>query len=646
MIVTNSMIRACEYKDTLSPKEWASEYYFLEKESAVGAGRFSFSYAPHQALPLEVIGDDKVREVVIWVASQTGKTTLAMIALNWYMDSIGGNAMFFLPSDELVSFSATDRILPAINRTINKNLILEEKEERKLRDNTKNIRYLGGVIRVLSSSKSANRKSTPASFIILDEISEMKHSHVLEISERAKTFEKYGSKIIKTSTAMSENDPIVYAYEASEVKYEYFVKCPFCKKSHPDDFLANIRYKPMSEFESELKGVEKESIKTATYANLASKDAKYECPFCKKLWGEKEKDWAIDNGNWHCVSLKKQGRSVGFKASSFISKFVSLSELVRGFLIADDDEKKAAFYRGWLNQIYTPQIKERDLNELAKLEHTKLERGELPNDCVGLFGAIDVQKDCYYFLVMAVDSRLNRYIIDYGRFGSDVELIEFAVGARYFKKDDSTPFYPEVIGIDSGFRTDEIYQMCYNLNHYFLDYTPAKEVQLQSRAGELISAVALKGSSISHSGNNGGIGSMQVIDKDPTGRAIEGGVALHTINTYLFKDALMSQIQNQIQDKEGERLFIYKGADDGIYKSLVSEHKVQKEMKSGRVAFSYEPISKHPFNHFLDCCVYCNYLIARYNVRFRASAYVAASSQPSLAQPQKSGFVRDYLDEF
>lgn len=645
--ITQRMISACEYKDFIAPDEWALKYYHFDKTSAVGVGKFNFKHAPHQKLPLNYIGKNEVREITLWVASQTGKTTIAMIALNWYMDNRGGNAMFFLPSDELVNSTATNRILPAIAKTPNAQSLVAEKKERGLRENTKDIRYLGGSVRVLSSTKSANRKSTPAAFIIMDEISEMKHEHVMEISERAKTYEQYGAKIIKTSTAMHDDDPVVFAYEASEVKFEYSLKCPYCLKNHIDNFLENIRYPSIDEFD--LENEKTPRLRLATYAQLASKSAKYECPHCKKLWDDADKDKAIDAGEWVRTSAVDIGRSVGFKASSFISKFVSIAELTRQFLLCDNDEQKAAFYRGWLNQIYTPEIKTTPLSELEKLINEKLKQNEIPDDTVGLFGAIDVQKDHYYYLVMAVDSKLNRHIVDCGRFNSDVELINFVASVGFFRKSDNgkkEPVFIECFAIDSGFKTDEIYQLCYNLNHFFNDYSPQKERILANRQGELITAIPIKGASTNNSNTTGDLGRIVSIDKDINGKAFDGGLNLHVINTYLCKDTLMTHLDNQINDKDAERLQVYHEAPESLLKSLVSEHKVQVKSTSGKVIFAYEPVTAHPFNHYLDCATYCYYLIARFNVRFRASAYAISMSNSSISNKDKTSKTRDYLDEF
>ena len=637
MIVTRRMIKACEYKEFISPDEWALRYYHLEKESAIGGGAFSFKFAPHTQKPLQVIGDENVNQVALFFASQAGKTTVGMIALNWYMDNIGGNAMFFLPSDELVPFTATDRILPSINRTINKYSVLEEKEDRSLRDNTKNIRYLGGTIRILSSAKSANRKSTPARLLIMDEISEMTHNHVGEISERAKTYEMFGGKILKTSTIMFKDDPIDLAYKTSEVRYEYAVKCPYCDKEHIDDFLENIAYPSLEEC-----GIDEslpESEKVVAYAQKASERARYKCPHCEALWDTKDKDKAISNGDWLIISEAKKGKSVGFRATSFISRFVSIEKMTYEFLLCDTDEKKMTFYRGWLSKIYEPKIQSRPIDDIYKLKNT-LEQGELPEGLIDIFCSIDVQKDHYYYSVVAVNSDMDKFVIDYGRIESESALINFMLTTKYEREDGNSEFL-SVFAIDSGYNRDEIYKLCFEMIHYFDTIDNDNRNILELRNGQTITAIPIKGSSLSHSEAMKEFSVVSYIEKSLDGKRYADSLQLHTINTYFFKDALANHINRTTNGDIGQKLFIHADMRDDICISLTSEAKMEITNKKGRVVYQYEPIRSHPFNHYWDTLVYNLYLIEKFDTKYRA-----ARSKAAKTPRQKPKKAVDYLDEF
>lgn len=629
------MLRACEYKAQICPSVWATKYYELEKESAIGGGRYSYEYAPHAQLPLEYLGDDSISEVTLLFASQVGKTTIGMVYLNYFMDRIGGNLMFFLPDEKLIPFTATDRILPAIQRSVNADGLIIEKEERKTRDNTRNIRYPKGVIRVLSSTNASNRKSMPTKVIILDEISEMKLEHVQEISERAKTYEMYGGKVLKTSTLMYDDDPIILAYKASDLKFQYEVKCPYCKKSHIDNILEHLQYPKRDEVQIPDTILD-ESEKTLYYASYASKKARYKCPHCKKLWDTQDKNKAIKQGSWKLANSKiKNAKSVSFKASSFISMFVSIEKITYEFLKADNDEKKAVFYRGWLSQIYEPEIKTTPRETIMQLR-CDYKRNELPENTVALFVSIDVQKDHFYFVTIAVDNNLDTFIVDYGRLNSWAELENFVIFGKY------GDMYPEVFAIDSGYLAGEIYEFCLRMN--FLHYNENPQIQriFNERGGLLLNVLPVKGSSRDTHNALRGMSSISTIDKDPTtGRAYKDSLQLHVINTYHFKDDLMFIIDNTIEQKELRKLYIHNDMLDDICESLVSETKVKEVNAKGIPTYRYAPVKSNPFNHYLDCMVYNLYLVQLMEVRWRTMV-----SEPSTKIPQPAEKSTDYLDEF
>lgn len=630
------MIKCCEWKQRINPDIWAEKYYILEKESAVRGGRYSFKYAPHARLPLQKMGDDNYIDVSLLFASQASKTTIDMIVVNWYMDMVGGNYMFFLPDEKLISFTATDRILPSIMRTVNKNSVILEKEDRKLRDNTKNIRYVGGVGRILTSTNAANRKSTPARLLILDECAEMKRIHVEEIMERSKTYELFGAKRIKSSTLMYAGDPIDLAYKTSEEQYEYYSKCPYCNEYHIDDFEANLVVPSQDKFEID------ESLdhdeKTIRYARLASKHARYKCPKCNELWNNDDKNKAVQNGKWVNHGFIDKGKSAAFRCSSFVSLFVTLEAMAFGYLKAITDEDKSIYYRGWLSKIYVPQIKSTPQEDILKLK-SMYEHMEIPDKTIALFGAIDVQKDHYYYSVCAVDENMDTYIIDYGRIEDDWTLEEFIICARYDNKDGNSLFrYPEAWAIDAGFEPERVYDLIHNVISYFDDLTlPSVSAKLEDRYGLIPQIIPVKGS---NQNTSNAMGATYAVSK-----VNDGDLKRFTINTYHFKNSVNEAIRRGVNNEDGKKLFIHKDMGDDICKSLVSEIKVELVDKPS--VFKFEPTTSHPFNHYWDTAVYNSFLINLFEIHTRRRMYMELEKQEQETKiTQKPRVKRDYMNDF
>lgn len=665
MMVTKSIVLAFKWKEFIPADEWAENHYILEKDSAVGGGRFNFEFAPHMRKPLQCASDDQFNELVLWFGSQGGKTTIDMIILNHYMDRVGGNAMFFLPSDELVPFTATDRVLPAIHRTLNSEKIISEKEDRKLRDNSKNIRYSDGVIRILSSTKAANRKSTPAKLIIMDEISEMLHAHVKEISERAKTFEMFGGKIIKSSTSVNNGDPIQLGFASCEIKFEYYVKCPECGKEHIDDFIENLRIPEIDITDENLT----EDEKLAKCASLASRGAYYECPHCKDKWDTEKKNKAIDLGDWKVHGDEiENGKSVGFRLSSFASKFVSIEKMAKEYILANDDEKMMLFYNGWLSKIYQPKLKTLPKDKIWELK-SSTPRNVIPDDTIGLVGMVDVQKDHFYYVVLSVDFNMNPRIVDYGRIETWYDLKELILfngfmtenqnrkflenQNRNFPRNQNSKFptnfiensiFPELWAIDAGYNRQEVYNFCSEMNN-LINQSDDESVRMifEKRGGVNVEVIPIAGNARATSSGMAQPASITPIEKDIHGRLYENPMKLHTVNTYQFKDALFRVIDNSIEGRQGQKLSIHADMQDDICVSLTSEYKQETVNKSGTPVYQYVPTKTHPFNHYLDCCYYGMYLIHALDMRFRPlqrNTPTKTTTQDKYTPPV------DYMDEF
>jgi len=612
------LLSAFAWKKRIDVAVWAEEEFVLESESAVGGGRFNLRYTPHLRLPLQVLGQHHTSNVTLWFGSQLGKTTVGMIYLNYFVDRIGGVAMFFLPTDVLVPFTATDRILPSLNRTVNKASILQAQTQRKLRDNTKNIRFIGGTIRILGANTASNRKSTPGKLIIMDEISEFQQSHVEEIEERAKTFELYGGKILKTSTSLYKNDPIVRSYKFAECQMEYVVKCQKCGKTHIDDFFANVVYPSREDviIEDDLN----EEDADVFYRLTASRSARYRCPHCNDLWDDDDFNDAIDKGDWKPNrGNPKTAGSIAFRASSMISKFVTIGKMVSKWLeVVGNEVTEEKFFNGWLSRIYEPIQKGTESKELEKMV-SEMPRYKVPESTVSLVMSIDVQKDHFWFLVRAVTSDMTRYDIDYGRIETWHEL-ENLLFRTY---DDH---FVEVVAIDSGYNSQTVYDFCYDMNHLHESDDPYIENLFAERLGVALNVIPIKGS------NRGMTTISQItnIDKDIDGNVYSDSLKLHVINSMMFRDSHFALLKKSLDEEYTgkKRLYFHDESESTIFEQFVAEYK--KEVihpKTGAVSYEYVKVTTHADNHLLDCSVYAEYLIEKLDVRFRKADFILPSTQ-------------------
>jgi phage terminase large subunit GpA-like protein len=571
----------------------------------------------------------------------THNTTLAMVALNYFIDIAPSNIAFFLPNDNLVSYTATDRILPAIQRTPNGKMVTMEQELSKKRENTKNIRFSGGVLRILSANSETNRKSFPAKYIFIDETAVFGKSHIEEIEERGKTFEQFGGKIIKTSTSNTSEDSCVTAHKKSECVMEYHVKCPDCGESHVDDFIENIGYEKLDG------DLENEDF-LVKYITHATNTAYYKCPHCNSKWDNDKKNAAVKNGKWEAIRGHiKTAKSISFRASSLLSGLVTINTMVDKYLkVKDNDDLLSKFYNGWLSKIFTPKKRQKSTDELLPLI-TDLERAEIPEGNIALVGTVDVQKDHYYYSVIAFQEGVSLHIVDYGRVESETDL-QFKILQGYQIAQNEL-LYPEIWAIDSGYDTKNIYDLVDHLNslNEMAEYDPTIKDLFDKRDGMPLEVIPIKGanramSTISH---------ITSIESDFEGKKYSDSLKLHTINVELFKDNAWSYIERSLDEEyEGKkRLSLHSESDESILKSYISEYKAEVTNKRGVTTYAWTPIESHPFNHYWDCLVYALYLGEKLEVRFRkplVKKIVQAVAPPPKREKQEEYIAGEWMDEY
>ena len=130
-------------------------------------------------------------------------------------------------------------------------------------------------------------------------------------------------------------------------------------------------------------------------------------------------------------------------------------------------------------------------------------------------------------------------------------------------------------GIDSGFRTDEVYQFC-------------------SRFPEV--CIPIKGSS-NHS-TMAAPYTMTSLEK-----GVVGGLKLYVLNTDYWKDFIFARMIRPAD--EDSTIHLYKNCPQEYSDHLRSEEKQEiRNVKTGAVTVQWKPLTSHPVNHLLDTCTY------------------------------------------
>ncbi len=283
-----------------------------------------------------------------------------------------------------------------------------------------------------------------------------------------------------------------------------------------------------------------------------------------------ESKWV--DGEWQVGGGPKgRVRKVGYHLNSIYSPWLTFGDVAAEFLNSKDfPEKLRNFINSWLGEPW--RDKASSLKSDVVLEkQADNERGQVPEDALMLTAGVDVQLDHFWWEIRAWGEKITSWLVDYGRCETWTELEEVLVNRRYRNALDQE-FIVSLALIDSGFRTDEVYEFC----SYFPDVAkPSKGASTRLTAPFTISKI------------------------DKSGYQ---GLNLYNIDTHYFKDFIAGRLQKE--PGEPGAWMVFRDCPREYAEQITSEQKVvSQNRKTGRVTEEWVPVSSQAQNHLLDCAV-------------------------------------------
>ena len=282
----------------------------------------------------------------------------------------------------------------------------------------------------------------------------------------------------------------------------------------------------------------------------------------------------LRNGEWRTENEPDcRVRSVGYHLSSLYSPWIAFGKVAYEFFTSKDfPDQLMNFINSWLAEPWR-SAKTKSTQTLHFTEST-YERGVVPDKATLLIASVDVQLDHFWWEVRAYAPGVKSYLIDYGQASTWDDLEEIIVNREY-PTEYGEPRQVMKAGIDSGFRTDEVYQFC-------------------ARFPEI--CIPLKGSS-NHKTLTAPY-SMSSVEK-----GVIGGLKLYVLNTDYWKDFIFARMVRPT-DEVGT-IHLFKECPQEYTDHLRSEEKQEiRNVKTGEVTVQWKPLTGHPTNHLLDTCTY------------------------------------------
>ena len=500
--------------------------------------------------------DPLIEKIVLCFGAQIGKTEAELNMIGYALDQTASPVMMVYPTDTIAKFASDKRVQPMIKSV--KSINDKFDENSKLLE----LDFNNGNYMVLVGANSPSSLSSRSiKYLFFDEIDKYpafagKEADPIKLAtERTKTF--VDKKIVMVSTPTVESGNIWQAFMSANERRQYYVPCPHCGVSQV------LKFK-------QIKWPEEHNDN----ADMIRDTAYYECEHCGERIYDKHKMEMLRSGEWRAVNeSQSKVRSVSYHLSSIYSPWVTFGDVAYEF---KNSKGTPATLMNFINSWLAEPWKSSKTKSTQNLEFTQSNYpcGVVPDKAVLLIASVDVQLDHFWWEVRAYAPGVKSYLIDYGQASTWGDLEEIIINREYPSEYGEARQVMKA-GIDSGFRTDEVYQFC-------------------SRFPEV--CIPIKGSS-NHS-TMAAPYTMTSLEK-----GVVGGLKLYVLNTDYWKDFIFARMIRPA-DEDGT-IHLYKECPQEYSDHLRSEEKQEiRNVKTGAVTVQWKPLTSHPVNHLLDTCTY------------------------------------------
>lgn len=500
--------------------------------------------------------DPLIEKIILCFGAQIGKTETELNMIGYALDQTASPVMMVYPTDAIAKFASDKRVQPmiksvkAINDKFDENSKLLELDFNN-----------GNYMVLVGANSPSSLSSRSIKYLFFDEIDKYpafagKEADPIKLAtERTKTF--VDKKIVMVSTPTVESGNIWQAFMSANERRQYYVPCPHCGVSQV------LKFKQIKWPDEHNNNVD--MIRDTAY---------YECEHCGERIYDKHKMEMLRRGEWRAVNeSQSKVRSVSYHLSSIYSPWVTFGDVAYEF---KNSKGTPATLMNFINSWLAEPWKSSKTKSTQNMEFTQSNYpcGVVPDKAVLLIASVDVQLDHFWWEVRAYAPGVKSYLIDYGQASTWEDLEEIIVNREY-PSEYGEPRQVMKAGIDSGFRTDEVYQFC-------------------SRFPEV--CIPLKGSS-NHNTMTAPY-TMTSLEK-----GVVGGLKLYVLNTDYWKDFIFARMIRPA-DAEGT-IHLYKECPQEYSDHLRSEEKQEiRNVKTGAVTVQWKPLTSHPVNHLLDTCTY------------------------------------------
>ncbi len=551
--------RAWKLPERLTVSEWADKYRILDPVNTPGlSGPWATARTPYLRGIMDALIDPYISEITIMSCAQIGKTEAMLNMLAYIVDQDPGPVLWVLPRDEDVRRFSKGRL----QRMLLECPRLRKHLTHKVGDMARRVIRLERMVIYLGSANSpASLAGMPIRYVFLDEVDKFPKFSGTEADPVKLSLERtatvWNRKIIKVSTPTTRYGFIAREYEASDERL-YYVPCPHC---------GEMQVLALEQIGRPADCHDPDQIEKGHLAW-------YECVKCKAHWTDQERIAALPKGEWRQGKPQRTHHAGFASLSRLYSPWPthSLSAILAEFWRSSDHpELLMNFRNSWLGAIWEEQIQASEAKTL-KQRCEDYPRGKIAPETHAITMGVDVQQSALYYVIAAWGNRMESWRLDWGVV-NDFGQIQEMLGRRYAIGEDRSMGIA-LANVDSGFRTDEVYQWCRLMS----------PVTRPTKGHDVLKAPYLPG---------------RVDYQKPGLTGMAGGLMLWHVWVDYYKDYLWRLIN--LERSEPGYWHLHKDVSDDYLRQVCSEHKIVKRDRLGRAIQVWETKTAGMANHFLDC---------------------------------------------
>lgn len=401
-LIDDAWRRGLAPEPQLTVSQWADKNRILPAANAE-PGPWRTSRVPYLREIMDCMSvASPIERVVFMKGAQTGGTEAGMNAIGYWISHAPGLILAVWPSIDMVRRNSRTRIEPLIEGTP---AIRERIAPPKSRDSGNTItlkEFPGGALVMTGANSATGLRSTPARYLVLDEVdafpadADEEGDPVALAIQRTVTFRGRRKILLISTPTIAGVSRIEKAYAESDQR-KYFVPCPHC---------------------TTFQVLEWSSVK---WDEDAPRKAFYACRACGGVIEERDKPSMLAQGEWRATA-KGDGLTAGFHLSALYSPFESWGEIAVDFLACKHDPVRL---KSWVNLKLGEAFEDR---ETAPIEADTLmaradqdeDWGEILPDGVALITAgVDTQDDRLEAEVVGWGLGEESWSLDYQVFWGD-----------------------------------------------------------------------------------------------------------------------------------------------------------------------------------------------------------------------------------